>query len=155
MLYAPRPAREERLALKTRVGLGLLPFCRCSLTMNEDNETRVAANLAKVMAMTCVRNTMLEDIHAGLTSVTRTGDYSDVMVIDADGRKIPWPEVSHFGDDTMQDLMKQVVNRLYTFHLLADDPRFQDAIARWEAVARKWDEPELDADFKKSFSVAR
>ena len=30
-----------------------------------------------------------------------------------------------FGDDTMRDPMKQVVNRLYTFHLLADDPRIQ------------------------------
>ncbi len=117
--------------------------------MNED-EIRIAANLAKAMAMMCFRNTMLEDVHAGLTPVTRTGDYSDVMVIDADGRKIPWPEVSHFGDDTMRDLMKQIVNRLYTFHLLADDPRFQDAIARWEAVARKWNEPELDAGFLKA-----
>ena len=119
------------------------------MPMNEDDEERIAAHLAEAMtmAMMCFRNTMLEDIHAGLTPVTQTGDFSDVMVIDADERKIPWPEVSHFGDDTMQDLMKQVVNRLCTFHLLADDPRFQDAIARWEAVARRWDEPELDAGF--------
>ena len=89
------------------------------MPMNEDDEERIAAHLAKTMAMMCVRNTMIEDIHAGLTPVTRTGDYSDVMVIDADGRKIPWPEVSHFGDDTMRDLMKQDVNRLYTFQLLA------------------------------------
>ncbi len=45
--------------------------------MNEDDEERVAAHLAKTMAMMCVRNTMLEDIHAGLTPVTRTGDNSD------------------------------------------------------------------------------
>ena len=120
------------------------------MSMNEDDEERIAAHLAKTMAMMCVRNTMLEDIHAGLTPVTRTGDYSDVMVIDADGRKIPWPEVSHFGDDTMRDLMKQVVNRLYTFQLLAGDPGFQKWMARWETVARKWDEPELDAGFLKA-----
>ena len=63
--------------------------------MNEDNEKRIAANLAK--AMMCFRNTMLEDILAELTPVTRTGDNSDVMVIDTDGRKIPWPDVSHLG----------------------------------------------------------
>ena len=57
------------------------------MPMNEDDEERIAAHLAKTMAMMCVRNTMIEDIHAGLTPVTRTGDYSDVMVIDADGRK--------------------------------------------------------------------
>ena len=118
--------------------------------MNEDDEERIAAHLAKTMAMMCVRNTMIEDIHAGLTPVTRTGDYSDVMVIDADGRKIPWPEVSHFGDDTMRDLMKQVVNRLYTFQLLAGDPGFQNWMARWETVARKWDEPDLDGGFLKA-----
>jgi len=72
------------------------------------------------------------------------------MVIDADGRKIPWPEVSHFGDDTMRELMKQVVNRLYTFQLLAADPDFQNWMARWETVARKWDEPELNAGFLKA-----
>ena len=94
-----------------------------------------------------VRNTMLEDIHAGLTPVTRAGDYSDVTVVDGDGRRIPWPKVSHFGDDDMRDLMRQVVNRIYTFQLLAGDPGFQQLLARWETVCRNWDEPELDAGF--------
>ena len=51
--------------------------------------------LVRTMALTCFRNSKLEDIHAGRTPVTRTGDYSDVTVIDADGRRVPWPEVSH------------------------------------------------------------
>ena len=72
------------------------------MPMNEDNEERIAAHLAKTMAMMCARNTMLEGIYAGPPPVTRTGDYSDVMVIDADGREIPWPDVSHFDDDTMR-----------------------------------------------------
>ena len=118
--------------------------------MNENDEERTAPHLAKTMAMICVRNTMIEYIHAGLTPVTRTGDYSDVMVINADGREIPWPEVSHFDDDAMRDLMRQVVNRLYSFQLLAGDPGFQNWMARWETVARKWDEPELDAGFLKA-----
>ena len=42
------------------------------------------------MAMLCVRNTHIENIHAGLTPVTHTGDWSDVTVVDADGRRIPW-----------------------------------------------------------------
>ena len=118
--------------------------------MNENDEERIAAHLAKIMTVMCVRNTELENIHAGLTPVTRTGDYSDVMVIDADGRKIPWPEVSHFDDDAMRELMRQVVNRLYSFQLLSGDPGFQKWMARWETVARKWDEPELDAGFLKT-----
>ena len=73
--------------------------------------------------MLCVRNTQLETLHAGLSPVTRTGDYSDVFVTDADGRRIPWSEVSHIDEDEMRDLMRDIVNRLYTFHLEADDPK--------------------------------
>lgn len=116
------------------------------LAMRKEDEQRVAARLAKVMAMMCVRNTMLEDIHAGVVPVTRTGDYSDVVVVDAEGRRIPWPKVSHIDDDQMRALMKEIVNRLYTFHMRIGDSEFQARIDGWAAVAGKWDDPELDLD---------
>ena len=112
--------------------------------MDKDSEERIAAKLARVMAMMCVRNTKLEDLHAGRVPITRTGDYSDVFVVDADGRKIPWPEISRIDDDEMGALLRDVVNRLYTFHLKTDDPRLRAEIERWMTVAGKWDEPELD-----------
>jgi len=112
--------------------------------MNKDAEKRIAAKLARTMAMLCVRNTHLETIHAGRTPVTRTGDWSDVTVVDADGNRIPWTDVSHISDDEMRDLMQDIVNRLYTFHLCADDPKLQAEIQKWMAVAGKWDEPEID-----------
>lgn len=112
--------------------------------MKHDNEKRIAAKLAKIMAMLCVRNTQLEALHAGLTPVTRTGDYSDVFVLDANGRRIPWTEVSRIDEDEMRALMRDIVNRLYTFHLHADEPKLQATIERWMGVADKWDAPEID-----------
>ena len=112
--------------------------------MNPDDEKRIAAKLAKTMAMLCVRNTHLETIHAGRTPITKTGDYSDVFVVDADGLRIPWMEVSHINEDEMRNLMRDIVNRLYTFHLCADDPKLQAQIERWMGVAGKWDEPKID-----------
>jgi hypothetical protein len=35
--------------------------------MNKDDEKRIAAKLAQIMAMLCVRNTQLETLHAGPT----------------------------------------------------------------------------------------
>lgn len=67
--------------------------------MNKDAEKRIAAKLAKTMAMLCVRNTHLEAIHAGKTPVSRTDDWSDVTMVDADGNSIPWTDVSHISDD--------------------------------------------------------
>lgn len=112
--------------------------------MNKEAEKRIAAKLAKTMAMLCVRNTHLETIHAGKTPVTRSGDWSDVTVVDADGNSIPWTDVSHISDEQMRDLMRDIVNRLYTFHMCSDDPGLQAEIERWMAVAGKWDEPEID-----------
>ena len=112
--------------------------------MNKDDEKRVAARLARIMAMLCVRNTQLETLHAGLGPITRTGDYSDVFVVDADGRRIPWSEVSRIDDAEMRQLMQEIINRLYTFHLEANDPKLQATIERWMGAAMKWDEPEID-----------
>lgn len=112
--------------------------------MNEETEKRIAARLAKAMAMTCVRNSVLEDFHAGKVPVSHSGDYTDVFVTDADGNEIPWSEVSRINDDEMRDLMRDVVNRLFTFHLHADDPGLQAEIEKWMVAAGKWDEPEVD-----------
>ena len=103
----------------------------------------------------CVRNTGIEDIHAGKAPVSRTGDYSDVTVVDADGRRIPWTEVSHFDDEVMRDLMRQIVDRLYTFHVKSGDPDFQAILERWMPVALGWDVPKLDAGFVKAIDAPR
>lgn len=122
--------------------------------MKPADEKRIAARLAKLMAMMCVRNTGLETLHAGSSPVSRVGDYSDVFVLDADGRKIPWAEVSHLDDHQMWDLMREIVDRLYTFQISYDDPEFMQRAERWMTVAGWWDEPELDRTFPDSISYA-
>ena len=111
--------------------------------VDELNE-RIAKFLAKALAVMCVRNTSLEEIHAGICPFTKSGDYSDVVVIDATGRRIPWTRVSRIDDDEMRDLMRQVVNRLYTAHLYIDDPDLNGVLTWAERMAMRWDEPKLD-----------
>ena len=45
---------------------------------------------------------------------------------------------------TAPDLMRQVVNRLYTFQIRFADPEFRAFVDRWLSVARKRDDPVLD-----------
>ena len=122
-------------------------ICSYSGQMNRDDEKRIAAKMAKTLAMMCVRNTGLETLHAGVVPVTQTGDYSDVRVIDADGREIAWNDVSHLDDDQMRALMKEIVNRLYTFNISIDDPDFRNSVDRWARIAERWDEPDPDLEF--------
>ena len=108
---------------------------------------------AKILTAACVRRGYLEKLHQGITPVSRTGDYSDVKVIDADGRVIPWKEVSRINQDEMKTLMIGVVNRVYTFMArtlfsATDDKAFEAALDRaaipW---VKEWDEPKFLPDF--------
>lgn len=106
----------------------------------------LSSRLAKMLAAMCVRHTGIEEIHAGVEPVSKTGDYSDVKVIDAEGREIPWNEVSRISNDEMRGLMKQIVNRLYTFFSQGEDPRFQKQAEYFERVSQAWDAPEPQID---------
>ena len=123
------------------------PVSGYNIPMTRDDEKRIAAIMAKTLAMLCVRNTGLETLHSGIVPVTHAGDYSDVRVIDADGREIPWNDVSHLDNDQMRALMREIVNRLYTFQISIDDPNFRARVERWTKIADRWDEPDEDIAF--------
>jgi hypothetical protein len=75
---------------------------------------QTAAKFAKLLAFHCVRNSDLEDLHAGISPSSQTGDDTDVKVISLYG-EIPWNEVGRMSDAEMKPLMEDIVNRLYTF----------------------------------------
>ena len=73
------------------------------------------------MILQCFRNSMLEDLHAGITPSSASGDYSDVTVSSPYG-VIPWPKVSRLNNEEMKHLMIDVVDRAYRFiHTLFDE----------------------------------
>lgn len=85
----------------------------------------------------CVRNSMLENLHAGTTPGSATGDYSDVKVVTPYG-EIPWNQLSRISDEEMKALMIDVSNKVFTFlmraeHLITLGP------------AQRWDKPKLDS----------
>ena len=96
--------------------------------MNSHDEVRafitdpvLQQRLAKYMVLQCFRNSMLEDLHTGISPSSASGDYSDVTVSSPYG-VIPWPKVSRLNDDEMKRLMIDVVDRAYLFiHTLFDE----------------------------------
>lgn len=114
--------------------------------MSQKTDLILAGRFAKTLTAMCVRHTEIEDIHAGISPVTKAGDYSDVKVIDAEGREIPWNAVSRISDDEMKILMKKIVNRLYTFFIQEEDPRFRRQTEYYERVSQSWDAPVPEID---------
>ena len=71
-----------------------------------------------------------------------------------DGR-IPWPDVSRLDVDQMRDLMREIVNKIYTSLAKAEDPDF----VAWRDFVRlqtyKWDKPKLDTVDALTFELDR
>ena len=117
------------------------------------SQTKAKNKFAKIMAAACVRRGYLEKLHAGITPVSRTGDYSDVKVVDAEGREIPWNHVSRINQAEMKTLMTGVVSRIYTFlartlFSATQDKEFEEAVDRAAGTWTKaWEEPKYLADF--------
>ena len=115
------------------------------------------AEIAKALAMCSVRNTYLEDLHAGITPTTHTGDYSDVTITDANGETFPFSELSRINDQEMKILMKEVVSRLYaSLMVISSRTRHEEAeyaVNLGEIFCKKWDNPDasfLDEHIKRT-----
>jgi hypothetical protein len=90
---------------------------------------------------------MLEDLHAGLSPSSASGDYSDVSVSSPYG-VIPWPKVSRLNDDEMKRLMIDVVDRAYRFiHTLFNEGTGgelliflaqRDPLPQWKIPSSDW-----------------
>jgi ligand-binding SRPBCC domain-containing protein len=101
--------------------------------------------LAKYLAQQCFRNTFLEELHAGITPDSKTGDYADVMVRSPYG-EIPWPKLSRLSDDEMKTLMIDIVNKTYQALTLLFDDQLGNELVQYLArqdPRPRWNEPIL------------
>lgn len=107
------------------------------------DDRRSLARGAKSLVEVCVRNTFLENLHAGIFPGSETGDYSDVKVVTPHG-EIPWTELSRISDEEMKRLMIEIVNRVFTYL------SYPDELAKLSASARKWNQPRLDSNLMRT-----
>lgn len=106
------------------------------------SERRKLEVITLALVETCVRNTQLEDLHAGSFPGSATGDYSDVKVVTPFG-EIPWTNLSRISDPEMKALMIEIVDRVFTFLQYPED------LARLGA-AINWNLPQLDGNLMRS-----
>ena len=105
------------------------------------------ASLARSIVLHCMRNTRLEDLHAGVYPDSATGDYTDVKVVSPYG-EIPWDKASRISDAEMRSLMRQCVNRVYTYLLHLET-------SKGFKMDCRWDPPELDPEMMKDIEAIR
>lgn len=115
---------------------------------------RGTAGTAKTMGLFCVADSKLGEFGAGQRPVTRTGDYSDVVVVDADGRIIPWQRVARLDAAEMDRTMREIVDRLYTFLRNLEAAELAVLRDHRQDETSQWDRPKEDPGLKKQLEVA-
>jgi hypothetical protein len=103
---------------------------------NTESDDPAIRRLAMVLVEQCVRNSTLENLHAGIIPDSLTGDHSDVKVVTPYG-EISWSALPRISDDEMKLLIVEIVNKVYTFLIHSDD------LAAL-TPNRKWQQPEID-----------
>ena len=110
-----------------------------------------ATKLAQMLAFHCVRNSYLEDLHAGIFPSSQTGDYTDVKVVSPYG-EIAWNRLGRISDEEMKRLSEDIVNRLYTFlfHLLTSGEPDQGI-----PLPKYWSPPHIEASIAEMWPEGR
>ena len=121
--------------------------------VTETMSRRGATSTAKLMALMCVADSKLGKFGEGRSPVTRTGDYSDVMVVDADARLIPWPRVARLDADEMRTTMREIADRLYTYLLNLESTELAALTDHRRQDMADWDRPREDPGLKKQMEV--
>ena len=102
---------------------------------------RGTASMAKSMGLMCVADSGVGKLTEGQCPVTRTGDYSDVVVVDADGRIIPWRRVARVDAKEMRRTRREIVDKLFTFLLNMQEQELEALRDHRRSETSKWEAP--------------
>ncbi len=121
--------------------------------VSETMARRGAAGMAKMMGLMCVADSKLATLTEGQSPVTRTGDYSDVVVVDAEGRIIPWQRAARLDASEMDRTMREIVDKLYTFLWNFEEPELAALRDHRREETSEWHRPREDSGLKKQMEV--
>lgn len=125
--------------------------------LNEKTLIEALKKEALKMAVACVRNTVIEEYHSGITPRSKTGNYSDVKVITPYG-EIPWNDLSRISDDEMMVFNKEVVNLIFTYLQCLLNPHFDNQLKQEfmgyanACYPNNWDESKIETSLINIFN---
>lgn len=108
-------------------------------------DERTLMNLAVSIVANCMTSgSTMKMLNAGKEVASKTGDYSDVTIIDAEGNKSTWAETAKILHKDMDAIKKDVTDHIYTFLTnMGNELYLDDFLDRGKRNSINWEEPEL------------
>ena len=112
-------------------------------------ENLVAQKMAKALAFMCLNDHFKLPLHSGHDPVSHTGDYTDVMITDAKGRKMPWSHVCRVSYLERQKMMEDVANGIYDFLLNIETEHYAKRLEDAYRASIHWKNADASAGGKR------
>ena len=121
--------------------------------VSETMALRGTSSAARMMGLLCLADSKLGEFWEGQCPVTRTGNYSDVVVVDADDRIIPWQRMAHLERTEVDRTMREIVDRLHTFLRNMEAAELATLRKHREDETSQWSRPRENPGLKKQLEV--
>lgn len=112
-------------------------------------EKRIAQKMAKALAFMCLNDHFKLPLHSGLSPVSHTGDYTDVIITDAKGRKLVWSQVCRVSYPEREKMMQDVADGIYDFLLNVETEAFARRLEDAYRASTHWKEADASPARKR------
>lgn len=113
------------------------------------DERLVAKKMAKALAFLCLNKHFKLPLHNGCSPVSKTGDYSDVFITDAEGRQMIWCQACRVSYQEREMMVKDVANGIYDFLLNIETDSYTRRLEDAYLASVHWKEPRRERKSKK------
>lgn len=142
-------AREKEQARSNQYDRLFSPITE---TLEPETIDQQLQDLALVLTVNCVRNTVLEDYHRGKFPTSHADHDSDIHVVGPENA-LPWSETTRLTQAEMKAFNIQVSNRIYTVLQYLLNPAYADkrkALVQFlnHNYPFNWNKPEMDSDLE-------
>lgn len=107
------------------------------------DERLVAERMAKALAFLCLNEHFKQPLHNGKQPLSKTGDYTDVFITDADGRRIIWCQACRVSAVEKTMIIEDVVSGIYDFLLNMESDAFGRRLEEAYKASKDWKGPRL------------
>ncbi len=81
------------------------------------DERIVAKKMAKSLAFLCLNEHFKRPLHNGSVPVSKTGDYTDIFITDAEGHRLAWNRTCRVSFYEREMMLEDVADGIYDFLL--------------------------------------
>lgn len=107
------------------------------------DERLVARRMAKALAFLCLNEHFKQPLHNGKKPLSKTGDYTDVFITDAEGHRIIWCQACRVSAVEKTMMMEDVVSGIYDFLLNMEKDAYSRRLEDAYKASKDWNDPRL------------